>query len=75
MLDGRIEGVEVGVEDGRLSFHRSGFRLEQKENRSAARPATCGQAMEVPEIVAYVLFGNVLRMFSPGAATCTWSAP
>src|SRR5437764_598981 len=35
-------------------------------HRSAATPATCGEAIEVPLKDEYVLPGVVLRMFSPG---------
>ena len=41
LLDGRIESVKVGMKDGRLSFHRSGFRGEQKENRTREVSQAC----------------------------------
>ena len=42
---------------------------------SAATPATCGVAIEVPLKRVYVLKGVVLRMLRPGAPIVTVRAP
>jgi len=41
--------------------------------QSATTPATCGDAMLVPEIVWYLLPGQVERMHTPGPAIA-WAA-
>ena len=42
---------------------------------SAAIPATCGHAIEVPESVPYDAGSVVLYILPPGAAMCTVLAP
>jgi hypothetical protein len=39
------------------------------ERTRAATPATCGVAIEVPDLFEYVLSQSVLRMPTPGATT------
>ena len=47
-------------------------KLPQADNTSAAAPATCGVAIDVPLIVAYCPFKNVDKILLPGAAKCTF---
>src|SRR2546427_10175417 len=50
-------------------------RVVSCARRSAASPATCGVAIDVPEKKEYVLFGVVLSTRTPGAPTSTVRAP
>ena len=45
----------------------SAVRLLLAANSSAKTPATCGEAIEVPDIVLYEPLGTVLHTSVPGA--------
>ena len=57
------------------AFMSATLRFGNADQTSAAAPATCGVAIDVPELQPYVLPGCVLHTLSPGAARSTLVAP
>jgi hypothetical protein len=53
----------------RMSPTCAAVRLALHDRMSAARPATCGDAIDVPSLVPKPLSQSVLRMPTPGATT------
>ena len=66
----------IGSAKLRIRFLTSAAAMPgNRPKTSPAAPATCGVAIEVPLYTLYVLPGVVLRIYSPGAARSTLTAP